>query len=843
MMATPPPNKFFHRHTIFNVYELLQSWWRHRISFLISVGITIAALALYYITFLGERPTPIFVFLQRLEFNSLDTRFRYRPSSATPVDPRIVIVDIDQRSQEALGKWPFSRSHFAKTLDVLREDGAKVVAFDITFDYPDKTAAPAQKIWMDLQKRKKNGETIDPKYEAWVRSLVSEYDADSQFAQALKRVGPVVLGNFFLEQDEAAGIDKAKLDGYADLIDWFAVSKNSVNPATGKQDFANLVARYDREGSLFAATVANIPVLANPDDPDRTAMGFFNITADADGVLRRTMLALPFGHSKDLSEWQMYGSLEVQALRLSLGLPASQLTVNFGPYGVVSIDFADKLRIRPDSTGHLQINYHGPRGTYPYHSIADVIGRNFSPGTFKDKIVLVGASATGIGDLRTPPYGGIDYPGVEVHANVIDNLLNQGFLARGARQAFWDFLLILLFGVPLGIWMALVSPRWMWFGLALLAPLAAFDYAAFLRGWWLNFTVPAAALTANVILVSLYRVLIEDKEKRRVRTAFGQFLSPEVIRRLLVNPRLVEPKKTDITVMFSDIRGFTTISEKLDAQDLAVFLNEYLSDMTGIVFQHQGTLDKYIGDAVMAFWGAPYEEAEHAVRACNAALEMMERVRQMQKKWEAQGKPHLDIGIGLNTGIASVGKMGSHLRVGYTALGDAVNLSSRLEGLNKEYGTHILANETTFAAAKAGGFLFRELDLIRVKGKLQPVTIYELLGRKADLGLNGHLPLGVTGELSERNNGAARDGRAPDLQLSPHSDGMGEDLRTRLRRFAEARALYCNRQWAEAQQRFEGILAKWPDDGPSRTYWKRCQEYLFEEPSSNWDGVFIMTTK
>jgi adenylate cyclase len=808
-MASAPSGGLWQRRGVFGVYELLQSWWRHRVSFLVSVGITVAALALYYFTFLGERPTPFFSFLQRLEFNSLDTRFRYRPASATPVDPRIVIVDIDQRSQEALGKWPFSRAHFAKMLDVLRADGAKVVAFDITFDYPDKTAAPVRKILAELEERKKRGDAVDPKYEAWLRSVVSEYDADSEFGAALKRFGPVVLGNFFLEKDEAAGIDKAKLDAYADEIDWFAMSKNATNSTTGKHDFAELIDKYDREGSSFAGTVANIPVLANPDDPDKTAMGFFNISADADGVLRRTMLILPFGRSADANEWQMFASLEVQAVRLYLGLPASQLTVNYGSFGVVSLDFGDKLRVRPDSTGHMQINYHGPRGSYPYHSIADVVAGRFSTGKFKDKIVLVGASATGIGDQRTTPYGGINYPGVEVHANVIDNLLNQGFLVRGAQQALWDFIAILAFGIPLGLWMALVSPRWMWFGLALLAPLVVLDYVMFLSGWWLNFTVPALTLTGNVVLVSLYRVLIEDKEKRRVRSAFGQYLSPEVIRRLLTNPQLVEARKTNVSVMFSDIRGFTSISEKLDAQDLALFLNEYLSDMTRVVFKHQGTLDKYIGDAVMAFWGAPFEERDHAARSCEAALEMMDHVRTLQKKWESEGKPHLEIGIGLNTGVASVGNMGSSLRYGYTALGDAVNLTSRLEGMNKEYGTNILVTESCYEATKAAGLVFRELDLIRVKGKLQPVTIYELVGRASETGAHG----------------------------------AGTDLRERLEKFAAARELYCRREWGPAQTAFTEILERWPDDGPSQTYLKRCQEYLFEEPGHSWDGVFVMSSK
>ena len=804
-----PSDGFWQRRSLFSLYELLQSWWRHRVSFLISVAITFGALTLYYFTFFGERPTPFFQFLQRLEYNSLDTRFRSRPVSATPIDARIVIVEIDQKSQEVLGKWPFSRSNFATMLDVLREDGAKVVAFDITFDKPDRTADPVRALWAELEERKNAGEAIDPKLESEVGALAAKYDADAKFAQALKRFGPVVLGNFFLTPDQLAGIDPKTLDQYDELIEWFSIGRNALHQESGKEDFAELVARYRRDDLAFAANVANIPALANPDSSEKNTIGFFNEPSDADGVVRRSLLVLPFGRSKDINDWQMYGSLEVQTVRLYLGVRSDQLTVQFDQTGVVRIDFGTALNLRTDTTGRTLINYHGPKRTYPYRSVADVVQRKFEPGTFRDKIVLVGASATGIADLRTPPYGENDYPGVEIHANVIDNMLHQSFLVRGAQQQLWDAILIVILGVPLGIWMALVSPRWMWFGAFLLGPLVGVDYWAFLHGWWLNFTVPALTLTSNVLLVSLYRSLFEEKEKRRVRSAFGQYLSPEVIRRLLVNPRLVDPKKTEITVMFSDIRGFTTISEKLDAQDLALFLNQYLSDMTSLVFDHQGTLDKYIGDAVMAFWGAPFEEPGHAGKACNTALKMMERVREMQKKWEAEGKPHLDIGIGLNTGLASVGNMGSALRYGYTALGDAVNLSSRLEGLNKDYGTHILVNETTYGEAKGDGFLFRELDLIRVKGKLQPVTIYELIGR--------------AGESS--------------------TYGSGDEVAQRLERFRQARALYCQRRWADAQKNFQAILDRWPDDGPSRAYWKRCQDYLFEEPPSGWDGVFTMTHK
>ena len=789
--------------------ELLSAWWQHRASFLISLGITLTALTIYLFTFLGDRSTPLFDFLKRFEYNTLDTRFRYRPARYTPPDARIVIVSVDQRSQEVLGKWPFPRKYFAQMLDALREDGVKVAAFDITFNKPDQTAAPVRALWAKLEQDKKEGRAPDPKLAAEVAELAKEFDSDAQFAAALRRSGPVVLGNFFLEPQEATGIDSAALDKYAEMVQWYALNRAALNPATGKADFASLLNSYQFENTLFTATVANIPELAPPDNDEKTSIGFFNISSDADGVLRRSLLVLPFGRSNNPDELDLYGSLEVQTLRLYLELKTEHVTVNYGPAGIASLQFGDKLTVRPDYLGRMVINYRGPRGTYPYYSIADVVQHRFPTGTFKDKIVLVGASATGIGDLRTPPYGGIDYPGMEVHANVIDNMLNNGFLVRGAHQIVLDLALIVLLGLPLGFVLALVSPRWMWFGLALLIPLTGGVYFAFLRGWWLIFTLPAGTLTANVMAVSLYRALVEEKEKRKVRSAFGQYLSPEVIRRLLVNPQLVEPRKTEITVMFSDIRGFTTISEKLDAQELALFLNGYLSDMTKIVFDTRGTLDKYIGDAVMAFWGAPYEDGQHGLQACTAAIEMMKRVRQLQKRWAAEGKPHLDIGIGLNSGVASVGNMGSALRYGYTALGDAVNLSSRLEGLNKDYGTHIIASEATYLAAKDAGFLFRELDLIRVKGKLQPVTIYELFGHRLDL----------------------------------QEAGILTEAETCCERFEEARKLYRERKWMEARRELEAILGRWPNDGPSIVYLKRCQEYLAEEPLPDWDGVFIMTHK
>ncbi|MGC1268613.1 MAG: adenylate/guanylate cyclase domain-containing protein [Candidatus Acidiferrum sp.] len=806
-----PSGKWWQRRGGLGLYELLQSWWRHRVSFVLSLCITIASLSVYYLVFLQEKRTPISELAERLELDTLDTRFRYRPQRFSDPDPRIVIVDIDQRAQEVLGRWPFSRAYFAKLLDVLHDDGAVVAAFDITFSKPDQSAAPVRALAEQLDKRQHDGESIDPKLIAEVRQLAQSYDADSQFAAAIKRFGPVILGNYFLfTRADLEGVPDATLQAYADQIFFFAYPPaHPLRPQFNKEDKLHLMEIFAGARLVPRGAEANLDKLTSALSGDSSWTGFFNEPPDTDGVVRRATLLLPYGRSENPAEWDIYPSLDVMAARALMGSDALDTNLFYGPVGIVRIDFGKARSLPTDTLGQMLINYQGPWGTFQHYSIADVLQKSIPPEKFKGKLVLIGATATGIGDLRATPFGGSNYPGVEIHANVIDNILKDRFIKRDDRSALIDALLIFMFGIPLGIWMALVQPRWMWFGAGLFVPLIAVDYGAFLGGWWLNFTMPAMTLTANVLMVSLYRALIEEREKRKVRAEFGQYMSPEVIRRLMIDPRLIDPKKTDITVMFSDIRGFTTISEKLDAQELALFLNLYLSDMTRIVFKNMGTLDKYIGDAVMAFWGAPYEEPGHSTKACNAALDMISRVRDLQKQWEAEGKPKLEIGIGLNTGVASVGRMGSSLRYGYTALGDAVNLSSRLEGLNKDYGTHIIVSESTYLEAKDDGFVFRELDLMRVKGKLQPVTIYQLMGRKADL----------------------------------ETDGSAEAVRTQVELFARARELYRNRQWNKAKDAFQELLEKWPMDGPSRVYAERCQEYMADEPPANWDGIFVMTHK
>src|SRR5262249_36623030 len=337
-MAEPAP-KWSTGRSGFGIYELLLSWWQHRASFLISLGITLLSLVVYFFSFFGESTRPILGFLQRLENSSLDMRFAYRPPSATPFDPRIVIVDIDQHTQEVLGKWPFSRMHFAHLLDALHQGNAKVAAFDVTFSKPDQTGAPLRSLWAEMEARQRQGDTIDPKLLNELQRRIREYDADKQFAQSIQKFGGVVLGNFFLHTEaDMRGMDEKTLDDYANQIAFYSFpSVRPLNPAQGKADRIALIEKFRPDRLLPEGTEAKLAVLTGALSEETSSTGFFNIYADDDGVIRRSNLIIPYGRSKDLAEWDIYASLEVQAIRSFLSLPNEQVVLEFGPIGASRI--------------------------------------------------------------------------------------------------------------------------------------------------------------------------------------------------------------------------------------------------------------------------------------------------------------------------------------------------------------------------------------------------------------------------------------------------------------------------------------------------------------------------
>jgi len=417
------------------------------------------------------------------------------------------------------------------------------------------------------------------------------------------------------------------------------------------------------------------------------AQGFFNFDTDADGTIRHSILVARY------LDKEFYPSLALQTLIAVEDIKPQSIEANLAENGVESMKIGPyALNIQKDASG--LINFTGPYNTYKHYSMADVMDGTVPPATFKDKIVFIGATALAIGDLRNTPYNG-SYMGVELHANTLDNLLHsgdkgRGFLHRGQTEEMIDIVLLLVSGLGLGYLFSSLPP--LRATIAVILGLVIFSfivYAMFVwYGMWLCFVIPSGTLILNYAAITSFRMVFEEREKRKIRKSFSSYVSPGVIALIEKDPKkYFRPggEMKELTIMFSDIRSFTTIAEGLTPDELVHLLNEYLGEMTDILFKNWGTLDKYIGDAIMGFWGSPFPQTDHAVRACRSALEMGARLEELNMKWEAQGRKQLSMRIGLNTGPVNVGNMGSDKRLAWTVMGDHVNLSSRLEGQTKDY--------------------------------------------------------------------------------------------------------------------------------------------------------------
>ena len=526
--------------------------------------------------------------------------------------------------------------------------------------------------------------------------------------------------------------------------------------------------------------------------------GYFNVIPDSDGVVRRIPATIRFQEG-------FYPSLDIAAYLAYTNRPLEQVSVFFNPNGLERIDVGP-LSIPTDPRGFVQIDYHGKAGTFPTVSMADVVQRKVSPERFRDCLVLVGPTATGIADMAVTPFQTEGYPGVEVHANFITNLLEGRFIRRGLRENLIDLGFLFLFSLAAGVLLSVVPPdratAILVISLGAFWGLAYYLFAS--RHIWIAAFLPTATLGFNYAGIVSYRFFFEERERKRVRETFGHYVAPGIVNQLLDRPELLRlgGEEKELTAMFSDIRNFTGISEKMSPHALVELLNEHLSAMTGIVFQNRGTLDKYIGDSIMAFWGAPYPQPDHPLNACKAGLAMLKTLEVLQARWQAAGKPRMDIGIGISTGPMLVGNMGSKQRFNFTIMGDNVNLASRLEGLNKVFGTRMVISESTYEAVE-DKMLVRELDLIRVKGKLRPVKIYELLG------------------LAQET----------------------QAVRPLVERFHAALEAYRSRKWETAIGQFGELLRDYPDDGPTRVFVQRCWDLIEKPPEEEWDGVFVMESK
>ena len=547
-----------------------------------------------------------------------------------------------------------------------------------------------------------------------------------------------------------------------------------------------------------AGVQAPLPLIAEATDN----FGLFNVEVDPDGRLRRETLL------------QRKGGI----LLPSLSLLCTALYYGGGYYPIASDISNDSLQgvsinndsaavpVIPAENGLMYINYYGdPEVVIPSYSIVDIIDHKIPAGVLKDKVVLVGATAIAAFDLRSTPFSTAT-PGVYVHASAIQNMIDLKFLQRWPGFALIEGVLILLLGVIAG----LVIPKirislGLAYTVGMIAALIIGDQLfVFGHGQWMRIVAPILEIIVIFVAITIYRYLTEEKEKRVVRNAFQFYLTKSVVDAVLKDTTRLKlgGEKKELTVLFSDIRGFTTISERLSPEDLAQFMNSYLTPMTDLVFHHEGTLDKYMGDAIMAIFGAPIEQPDHATRACLTALDMMTELVGLQAKWREQGLPEVDIGIGLNSGPMVVGNMGSKMRFDYTVMGDNVNLGSRLEGINKEYGTNIIISEYTYALCKADVFV-REIDAVRVKGKREPVRIFELRGRG-----------------------------------SPSSDEAAF-----IALFDKALAAYRGQRWDDAIAGFQACMAARDTDYCSKKYIDRCRSMQADPPGAEWDGVYTMKTK
>jgi adenylate cyclase len=737
------------------------------ITFQLVAGMTLAMVLLVVF-----RP----LFSEILELKLYDLKFRVRGARAP--GPEVVIVTIDDDSLKALGRWPWSREIQARLINRVKEAGPKVIALDIIFAEKEETAA------VETIKNLRQGLARDGSANPAILHLLTQEEnrvnVDRQLAQAIAQGSPTLLGFYF---NEVGGKAALKAEQFMATSALRACTYNLVRWLDTKPPEIPIIGAGDIELNLQEISAGS------------AGGGFFNMVPDVDGCVRWLPQAIVFGGD-------IFKPLSLAVVQQYLGRPPLALTMS--QMGVEGVRLGDR-ELPVDRFGRLLINYLGPPGRFPYYSAAKVLKGEVPASALKDKVVLLGATAVGIYDLRVTPFSGI-CPGVEIQATIIDNLLHRHFLQTSRLYPIPPLLIVLGLGLFMGLALPRLSAAWsLVFALFLAEGYTTFNYLLFSRwGWQLELFYPLLTIGGIYMSLTVQRFLAEEKERLYIKKAFQSYVAPEVVNEILKNPQLLRlgGERRELTILFSDIRGFTTLSETLEPEILVGLLHDFLNPMSEIIVTHGGTIDKYIGDAIMALFGAPLDRPDHPVLACRAALEMIATLQVLNRKWQAQGRPPLKIGVGINTGPVAVGNMGSERLFDYTAIGDNVNLASRLEGLNKYYGTSILISQST-AALLGGAFILREVDRVRVKGKARAIGFFEVLG----------------------------EGEAP------------PELARFLESYHRGLSLYRQRNWPESLAAFTGALELHPEEGDARRYLEQAQKYIESPPGPDWEAVTVMDAK
>ncbi len=673
----------------------------------------------------------------------INNDFQFKLRGKRTLSDDIVIVAIDDKSIEKFGRWPWNRTVLSEGLQKIAHATPKVIALDMVFSEPDPTSKTS----------------------------------DALFAKTIETTNkniPVLLGYFFyFSSQDTEGLETNWEEQFQHIFDSKITAKISTVRNPPEQIPTGLGAKSSFEPYAKATR----------------RHGFFDISSDLDGSIRKTHLIGKY-HTT------LFPSFGLKAAALALN---REIVVQFGEYGIENIFFKNET-LPINEKGEFWINYAGPAKTFPTVSFSDVYSGKIASHQLKDKIILIGVTAKAVGDIRVTPLDSA-LPGIEINATIVENLIHKHFLYRPSEFFLYELLFIFLMGLFLGLLFQTLKSL----SSTLVTTLLLILYVAlnqkffFEKGILADLFIPGCHLFFIFVTTNAFKYFVEEKKSRQIRAAFQHYVSPAVVNEILKKPDQLAlgGEKRKLTVLFSDIRGFTPLSETIPPEKLTRLLNLYLTTMTDCVFDHGGMLDKYVGDELMALFGAPLKTESHVLDACLCALDMIQKLDFVRHAWAKENVDHLNIGIGIHTGDMIVGNMGSERIFDYTVIGDSVNLGSRLEGTNKIYGTHIIISEDVYTQVQ-GQLQCREMDMIRVRGKQKPIRIYEVLGKT-----------------------------------------ISDDQKDLLEQFQKGLSLYRSMQWKGAMHVFE----QFPYDGPSKAFLTRCQIYAQTPPPSNWDGVFTITEK
>jgi adenylate cyclase len=710
--------------------------------------------------------------ITRLEHIAYDARLRL--TMPRHVDPRIVIVDIDERSLAAEGRWPWRRDRLGLMLDRLFDEyKVQVVGFDVVFAERDESSG------LPVLRQLAQGELRSvPAFQSALEQAAPHLEYDRIFAQKMKGRA-VVLGYYFTTESEEIAAKVNELP--APVLPKGIFQGRNIRP------------------THWTGYGANLPELQHA----AAAAGHFNPLPDQDGVTRRVPMLAERGGA-------YYEPLSLAVVRLLKGMP--EVRPGFTDAGAWAKNYpglewlqVGDLRIPVDRDVSALVPYRGEERSFPYVSATDVMTGKAARADLEGKIVLVGATAPGLMDLRAAPVDSV-FPGVEIHANLIAGMLDGRIKHMPPYVLGAEFTLLALAGLIMALVLPLLNPQQA--TLVTIGVLGAVIGTNLTVWQYANLVLPLASGLLMVLLLfglnMSYGFFVESRAKKQIAGRFGQYVPPELVDEMSRHPERfsMEGESREMSVLFSDVRGFTTISEGLDPKELSQLMNQFLTPLTQVIYRRRGTIDKYMGDCIMAFWGAPLSDAQHQRNAVLAGLEMLARMDALQPQFRARGWPELHIGVGVNSGRMSVGNMGSEIRVAYTVMGDAVNSASRFEGLTKQYGVGMIVGEATRAGCRE--IVFRELDRVRAKGKTEPVGIYQ--------------PVGLASEVGKE--------RLDELSL-----------------WHQVLRLYRTQEWDMAELQLINLQRMYPENGLYPIFIGRIAWFRKNPPGPDWDGTWAAESK